>query len=186
MMEDNRIIDLYFARSESAIFQTAAKYGNYCYSIANNILSDREDSRECVNDTYLAAWNAMPPKRPNILSAFLGKITRNISLDRWKARSAQKRGGGAATLSLEELEECLTGGENPEAAVERRELLRSLNRFLEALPEEQRNLFVCRYWYLDSIEDISQRFDCSQSRVTSALFRLRKRLRKHLEQEGLQ
>ena len=100
-MEDNQIIDLYFARSEAAIAQTAAKYGNYCYRIADNILSSREDAQECVNDTYLAAWNAMPPKRPGILSAFLGKITRNISLDRWKRRAARTRGGGEAALSLE-------------------------------------------------------------------------------------
>ena len=185
-MEDNQIIDLYFARSEAAIAQTAAKYGNYCYRIADNILSSREDAQECVNDTYLAAWNAMPPKRPGILSAFLGKITRNISLDRWKRRSAQKRGGGEAALSLEELDECLTGGQSPEREVERRELLRAINRFLDTLPETQRNIFVCRYWYLDSIEDISARFGDSQSKVTTVLFRLRKKLAAHLEKEGLQ
>ena len=103
-MEDNEIIDLYFDRSETAISQTAVKYGNYCYHIAYNILSDREDSEESVNDTYLAAWNNMPPRRPNVLSTFLGKLTRYISLDRWKARTAYKRGGGEVALSLEELE----------------------------------------------------------------------------------
>lgn len=185
-MEDNQIIDLYFARSEAAIAQTAAKYGNYCYRIADNILSSREDAQECVNDTYLAAWNAMPPKRPGILSAFLGKITRNISLDRWKRRTARKRGGGEAALSLEELDECLTGGQLPEREVERRELLRAINRFLDALPETQRDIFVCRYWYLDSIEDIGTRFGYSQSKVTTILFRLRKKLAAHLEKEGLQ
>lgn len=185
-MEDNQIIDLYFARSEAAIAQTAAKYGNYCYRIADNILSSREDAQECVNDTYLAAWNAMPPKRPGILSAFLGKITRNISLDRWKRRAARKRGGGEAALSLEELDECLTGGQSPEREVERRELLRAINRFLDALPETQRDIFVCRYWYLDSIEDIGTRFGYSQSKVTTILFRLRKKLAAHLEKEGLQ
>lgn len=185
-MEDNQIIDLYFARSEAAIAQTAAKYGNYCYRIADNILSSREDAQECVNDTYLAAWNAMPPKRPGILSAFLGKITRNISLDRWKRRAARKRGGGEAALSLEELDECLTGGQSPEREVERRELLRAINRFLDTLPETQRDIFVCRYWYLDCIEDIGTRFGYSQSKVTTILFRLRKKLAAHLEKEGLQ
>ena len=185
-MEDNQIIDLYFARSEAAIAQTAAKYGNYCYRIADNILSSREDAQECVNDTYLAAWNAMPPKRPGILSAFLGKITRNISLDRWKRRAARKRGGGEAALSLEELDECLTGGQSPEREVERRELLRAINRFLDTLPETQRDIFVCRYWYLDSIEDIGARLGYSQSKVTTILFRLRKKLAAHLEKEGLQ
>ena len=112
-MEDNAIIDLYWARSENAISQTAVKYGGYCYAIAYHILESPEDSEESVNDTYLAAWNTMPPKRPNVLSAFLGKITRYISLDRWKRRSASKRGGGQTTLALEELEECVSGGENP-------------------------------------------------------------------------
>lgn len=185
-MEDNKIIDLYFARSESAISQTAAKYGGYCYCIADGILSDREDAEECVNDTYLAAWNAMPPRRPNILSAFLGKITRNISLDRWKRRSAQKRGGGETALSLEELEECLADHRTPEKAVERREVLQAVNHFLEKLPETQRNIFVCRYWYLDSIEAISSRFGYSQSKVTTMLHRLRKKLAAQLEEEGLQ
>ena len=185
-MEDSKIIDLYFARSESAISETAAKYGSYCYRIADNILSDREDAEECVNDTYLAAWNAMPPRRPNLLSAFLGKITRNISLDRWKCRSAQKRGGGETALSLEELEECLADRRTPERAAERREVLQAVNRFLEALPETQRNIFVCRYWYLDSIEAISKRFGYSQSKVTTLLHRLRKRLAAQLKEEGLQ
>ena len=118
-MDDKAIVELYFARSEKAISETANKYGGYCYSIANNILSNKEDSEESVNDTYLAAWNNMPPRHPSILATFLGKITRYISLDRWKSRSAYKRGGGEVTLALEELDEFLSSGESTEEVVEK-------------------------------------------------------------------
>lgn len=184
-MDDSEIIELYFQRSEEAITQTVSKYGKYCYQIAYHILSSREDSEESVNDTYLAAWNTMPPRRPNILSAFLGKLTRYISLDRWKKRSAQKRGSGQVALSLEELEECISGGSNPEKEVDRKELLRYLNRFLDALPETQRKVFVCRYWYLESIPEIAARFGFSESKVTAMLHRLREKLRARLQLEGL-
>lgn len=185
-MDDNEIVDMYFDRSETAISLTAAKYGNYCYRIAFNILSNKEDSEESVNDTYLAAWNNMPPRRPNAFSAFLGKLTRYISLDRWKARNAYKRGGGEVPLSLEELEECLPGGENPEQAYSKNELLRHVNSFLEALTETERKVFVCRYWYLDSTQEIADRFGFSQSKVTAMLHRIRGKLRKRLEKEDLQ
>ena len=184
-MDDSEIIELYFQRSEEAVTQTASKYGKYCYQIAYHILSSREDSEESVNDTYLAAWNTMPPRRPTILSAFLGKLTRYISLDRWKKRSAQKRGGGQVALSLEELEECISGGDDPEKEVDRKELLRYLNRFLDALPETQRKVFVCRYWYLESIPEIAARFGFSESKVTAMLHRLREKLRARLQLEGL-
>ncbi len=184
-MDDSEIIELYFQRSEEAVTQTASKYGKYCYKIAYHILSSQEDSEESVNDTYLAAWNTMPPRRPNILSAFLGKLTRYISLDRWKKRSAQKRGGGQVALSLEELEECISGGDDPEKEVDRKELLRYLNRFLDALPETHRKVFVCRYWYLESIPEIAARFGFSESKVTAMLHRLREKLRARLQLEGL-
>ena len=184
-MDDSEIIELYFQRSEEAVTQTASKYGKYCYQIAYHILSSREDSEESVNDMYLAAWNTMPPRRPTILSAFLGKLTRYISLDRWKKRSAQKRGGGQVALSLEELEECISGSNNPEKEVDRKELLRYLNRFLDALPETQRRVFVCRYWYLESIPEIAARFGFSESKVTAMLHRLREKLRARLQLEGL-
>lgn len=184
-MEDAEIIELYFQRSESAISQTASKYGKYCYQIAYHILSSREDSEESVNDTYFAAWKTMPPRKPNVLSAFLGKLTRYISLDRWKNRSAQKRGGGEVTLSLDELEECIAGGNSPEKEVDRKELLRYLNRFLDSLPEIQRKVFVCRYWYLESIPEIAARFGFSESKVTAMLHRLREKLRAKLQLEGL-
>lgn len=184
-MEDEQIVTLYWNRDEAAIQETQAKYDRYLTKIACNILADMEDSRESVNDTYLAAWNTMPPRRPNILSAFLGKLTRYISLDRWKKRSAQKRGGGQVALSLEELEECISGGDDPEKEVDRKELLRYLNRFLDALSETQRRVFVCRYWYLESIPEIAARFGFSESKVTAMLHRLREKLRARLQLEGL-
>lgn len=183
-MDDKSIIDLYLDKSEQAISETSVKYGKYCFSIAFNILSDKEDSEESVNDTYLAAWNNIPPRVPSILSTFLGKITRNISLNRWKSRRAYKRGGGEVPLALDELEECISTGESVEDTFEKKELLRSMNRFLDALPDTERNLFVCRYWYLDPIHDIAQRFGFTESKVTSMLHRIRGKLRKHLEKEG--
>lgn len=183
-MDDSKIIDLYFERSEFAISETAVKYGSYCYSIAHNILSSREDSQECVNDTYLAAWNAIPPQRPRMLSAFLGKITRRISLDRWKYRYTAKRGGGEVPLVLDELEACISGGETPEDSLIRKEQLQCLDLFLKQLPQIQRKVFVCRYWYMESIPEIASRFDFSESKVTSMLYRTRGKLRAMMKKEG--
>lgn len=184
-MDDNQIIDLYWARSENAIAETASKYGAYCHSIASNILNDPQDAEESVNDTYLAAWNTMPPKRPSLLAAFLGKITRYISLDRWKQRSRLKRGGGEVPLCLEELEDCVSGRESTEDAVLLKELLSGINCFLEKLPPMERKVFLCRYWYLDSVQEIAQRFGFSQSKTASMLHRIRGKLNRYLEKEGL-
>ena len=184
-MDDKAIVDLYFDRSESAISETAAKYGNYCYSIAYNILTNKEDSEESVSDTYLAAWNAMPPRRPAILSTFLGKITRHISIDRWRARTADKRGGGEIILALEELDQCIAGDQDVEHSLVRKELVSAVNRFLDSLPETDRGVFLCRYWFLDSISDIAASCGFSQSKVTSMLHRTRQKLRRQLEKEGL-
>ena len=182
-MEDQGIIALFFERSEQAIEETDKKYGGYCYSIAYNILSNREDSEESVSDTYLAAWNTIPPRRPSFLKAFLAKMTRHISIDRWRKRSAQKRGGGEMLLALEELEEC-ADTQNVENELTKKELTRILNVFLSSLPETERNVFLCRYWYLDSIQTISEVSGFSQSKVTSMLHRLRGKLRKKLSEEG--
>lgn len=184
-MDDNKIIELYWNRSEDAISETAAKYGGYCYTIAYNILSNSEDSEESVNDTWLAAWNSMPPKRPKLLAAFLGKMTRYISLDRWKNRTAAKRGGGEVPLVLEELEECISGEDSVEKEYLKKEFAMMMNGFLENLPEPERKVFLCRYWYLDSIEDIAKRFSFSESKVASMLHRTRGKLRKMLEQEEI-
>ena len=182
-MEDRAIIDLYFQRSEQAIAETDTKYGGYCYSIAYNILADREDSEESVSDTYMAAWNAIPPKCPAFFNAFLGKITRRISIDRWRKGSAKKRGGGEITLALEELEDCV-GADSTEREFERKELTRIINQFLSSLPETQRNVFLRRYWYMDSIQAISEYSGFSQSKITSMLLRMREKLRRRLGQEG--
>ena len=183
-MEDSRIVELYWARSEQAIPETEAKYGAYLKHISYNILADQEDAKECVNDTYHDAWNTMPPHRPNGLSAFLGKITRRISIDRLRKKYAAKRGGGEYPLALSELEECVSGADSVEGDILKNELVTLLNAFLAALPETERRVFLCRYWYMDSIADIAGRFGFSQSKVTSMLHRIRRRLRDRLEKEG--
>ena len=184
-MEDNGIIELYFSRSEQAIAETDRKYGGFCYSIAYNVLFNREDSEESVSDTYLSAWNAIPPTRPRILSSFLGKITRNLSLDKWRRRTAAKRGGGEVPLALEELSECLTKGDSTWQEVEAHELTEAVSRFLETLPAPDRQLFLGRYWYCRSIGELSAIFSLRESAVKTRLFRLRGKLREFLEKEGI-
>lgn len=183
-MEDCKIVDLYWTRSECAIAETARKYGNYCYAIAYNILSNAEDADESVNDTYLGAWNSMPPHRPSILRTFLGKITRRISLKKWRDKNRMKRGGGEVALALDELNECIPSGCCVEDEIIVRELSEILNRFISELPETERQVFLCRYWYLDSIEKISLDFNFSSSKIKSMLHRTRAKLRSYLEQEG--
>ena len=185
-MNDKSIVDLYFSRDEEAITQTDKKYGRYCYSIAYNILTNKEDAEESVSDTYMTAWKAIPPRRPSVLSTFLGKITRHISIDRWRERSAYKRGGGEVTLALEELEDCVAGLQNVEMEYERKELTRAYVKFLDALPVTERRVFLCRYWYVESIDAIADKFGFSQSKVKTMLHRTRVKLRKQLAEEGLQ
>jgi RNA polymerase sigma-70 factor (ECF subfamily) len=183
-MEDNRIVDLYWQRNENAVSETAEKYGKYLHSISYQILQNSEDAEECVNDTYNDAWKSMPPHRPSILSTFLGKITRRISIDLWRKYNAEKRGGGAAALALDELEECVSGTEDVMTEVERLELERKLNDFLLALPQTERQVFMCRYWYVDSVFDIAKQFSFSESKIKSMLYRTRNKLRTMLEKEG--
>lgn len=182
-MEDQEIIALFFRRSEQAIEETDRKYGGYCYSIAYNILFSREDSEESVSDTYLAAWNSIPPRRPNVFSAFLGRITRHISIDRWRRQGAQKRGGGQVVLALEELGECVSQ-DSVEKTLERKALARSLRAFLTSLSDTERNVFMCRYWYLDSVQTIAELTGFSQSKVSTMLHRMRTKLRSQLTKEG--
>ena len=183
-MEDCDIIRLFWAREERALEETHRKYGAYCWTIAHNILKNREDSDECVNDTYLRAWNAMPPQRPAIRPAFLGKITRNLSIDRYKAKMASRRGGGQLTLALEELGDCLPGGESVEDAVTAAELSRVIDRFLRTLPDTDCCIFLRRYWYFDAMGDIARRYHMAEGSVKSSLFRTRRKLRDYLTQEG--
>lgn len=183
-MEDTQIVALYWARDEAALAESERKYGGYCRAIALGILENREDAAECVNDAFFRAWEAMPPRRPARLDTFLGRLTRNLSLDRWRARRARKRGGGQAELALSELEECLPASGCPERELEAQALAESLNRFLEGLPREKRVLFVQRYWYLRSVEDLAAMHGMGKNTAASTLFRLRAALRKHLEKEG--
>ena len=176
-MEDVHIIELFWARSETAIGATSAKYGKYCYTIAYNILANAEDADESVNDTYLNAWNSIPPHRPSNLATFLGKITRRIAIDKWRSRSAEKRGGGEIPLALDELSDCIPAKSSVEQEVETEELEQGMNDFVMALPITERRVFICRYWYLDSISSISQQFGFSQSKVKVMLHRTRKDLR---------
>lgn len=184
-MEDAAIVELYWRRQERAISETKTKYGAYCQTIARRILNDSLDAEECVNDTYLGAWNAMPPHRPSCLSTFLGKITRNLSLKRRRARSAAKRGSGEVALSLDELEECVTQTGSVEEQVEAEELARTIDGFLDGLSADDRRMFVCRYWYFDSVGEIAERFDFSQSKVKMSLKRTRDKLADYLKQEGV-
>ena len=181
-MEDGQIIDLYWNRDQRAIPETDGKYGRTLHGIAWNLLRSREDAEECVNDTYLRAWEAIPPARPGALRAWLGRITRNLSLDRWKRRGAEKRGGGAEAL-LGELEDCLPGTAG--RSVEDLELAELLNAFLRGLSREGRAMFLRRYWYGQSVAEIAGAFGCGEGKVKSALFRSRRALREYLEKEGI-
>ncbi len=185
-MQDEKIVQLYWDRDEQAIGESSAKYGAYCSAIAGNILNSRTDAEECVNDTWLRAWNAMPPHWPVLLQAFLGKITRNLAFDRYKALRAQKRGGGQMDLVLDELAECVSGRDDPQDAWQAEELRREIDAFLLALPEEQQAIFLLRYWYADSVQAIAKRFGRSENSVSVALSRLRGKLKSHLHERGFE
>lgn len=184
-MDEKQIIDLYWTRSERAIEETAKKYGKFCHSIAYNILADHEDSEECVNDAYLHTWNAIPPRRPNKLSAFLGRITRNLALNRYGRETAQKRGGGQVELAVEELAECIPDPATVERQVDNRMLADALNRFLGELPAETRNILLRRYWQLCPVREIASFYGISESKVKMSLMRTRGKLKRFLEQEGI-
>lgn len=183
-MEDKQIVQLYWDRSQQAVEETAKKYGKYCYSIAYNILGNVGDAEESLNDTYLDAWNCMPPHRPSVLSTFLGKITRRISIDRFRYLHAEKRGAGEMSLVIDELEECISDGSDVEQEVELQELTHLMETFLDSLSRTERRVFVCRYWYMDSVASICVQFGFSQSKVKTMLFRTREKLKKYLLQEG--
>ncbi|MCM1568730.1 MAG: sigma-70 family RNA polymerase sigma factor [Roseburia sp.] len=184
-MRDEEIMNLYWARDEEAIVQSQCLYGNYCFSIAHHILKNREDSDECVNDTWLRAWNAIPPNRPERLGIFLGTITRNLSFDKWKRKNAAKRGKGEMNAALEELEECIPSGQSTEDIVEAAELERMINAFLHTLPEKECNVFLRRYWYAEEYNEIAKRYHMKLNSVKTSVFRTRGKLRSFLEQEGV-
>lgn len=183
-MDDGKIVQLYWDRDEQAIPATADKYGNYCASIARNILGSQEDAEECVNDAYLCAWNSMPPHRPKMLSVFLGKLTRNVSLNRYKYDTAEKRGGGEVPVVLDEIAELVSGTDSVEQEVDRGELVSAIDAFLKRLPADRRSMFVCRYWYFDSVSSIASRFGMTENHVSVTLNRLRFKLRHDLLERG--
>lgn len=183
-MEDREIVELYLTRSETALGETQKKYGRYCRAIAGRILGNDGEAEECVNDALMGAWRSIPPHRPEDLAGFLGKITRQLAIKRWRRRNAAKRGGETA-IALEELSECVGSGGDPAEEAEAGELREALDRFIASLPEREKRVFLCRYWYLDPIADIAARFGYGESRVKSMLARTRKKLRKHLIEEGV-
>lgn len=183
-MEDSRIVELFWARDERAIEEAARRHGGLCRALALRVLGDLRDAEECVSDALLAAWDSIPPARPEKLSAYLARLTRNHALKRCRDRSRLKRGGGEYDLAYEELDECLAGRESVEGTLERRELSTAIAAFLRTLPRTERRLFLCRYWYFDSIAELSRSFGFSESKVKSMLGRSRSKLRRYLEKEG--
>ena len=182
-MEDSEIISLFFARSEQAVAELDRQYGAAVKKTAANILPDRLDAEECVNDTYLRVWNSIPPQRPNPLVSFVCKITRNLALDRYRSSRAEKR-NGSLDLVLDEMEDCIPSTMNVETELEAKELTAAINRFLAALPREDRLLFVRRYWYGDPVSDLAAQTNSSANRISVRLFRLREKLRNTLKKEG--
>lgn len=185
-MDDNAIIRLYWDRDDRAISVTARKYGNYCKTIARNILGSEEDAEECVNDAYLNAWNSIPPHCPKQLSTFLGKITRNLSFNKYKHNHAEKRGGGEITLVLDELSDFVSSVDNVEQIIDRQELAKAISSFLKSLSIEKRNIFVRRYWYADSVSDIAGDYGMLQGTVSKILERTRKQLKAYLTERGFE
>lgn len=183
-MEDGEIVGLYWARDQRAVEQTEKKYGAYCFRVAQNILGSREDAQECVNDAWLKAWNAIPPHRPDVLRMFLAKITRRTAFDRWRADSAQKRGGGELTLALEELAECLSDEDDPEDAAVAVELGESIRRFVRGLPEREGDLFSRRYFFTEPLSQIAEGYGLSVNNTAVILSRTRQKLKQHLISEG--
>lgn len=184
-MEDAEIIKLYLARSERAVAETQSKYGPYCRAIALRLLGDAGEAEEAVNDAWLAAWNAIPPHQPERLSAFLGKLTRRIAVNRWQARGAQKRGGGETALCLDELGEIVSQYGEPEGELAGKELSAAVNRWLRTLSVEKRRAFLLRYWHALPVKEIAEKFGWSETKTANLLSRARADLKAYLEKEEL-
>jgi len=183
-MEDSYIVQLFWERDEQAIEYTTKKYGTYLFKVAHNILNNIEDSEESVNDTYLAAWESMPPHRPEVLSTYLGKLTRRISIDIFRKRNREKRKGSEYTLSLEELQDCIQDSNTPEKEYELQMLSKAINQFLRGQSENARNLFIGRYYFLDALKDVAKYCGMSETKAKMILFRTRRALKEYLEKEG--
>ena len=183
-LEDSEIISLFFARSEQALEELDNKYGHAVKKTASNILSNRQDVEECVNDAYLATWNTIPPQKPAFLAPFLGRITRNLAINRYKKNHAEKRGGGSSELILEELQEVIPGGISADSELIRKDMLEVINRFLSSLSPDKRKIFVRRYWYSDPISRIASATGLSENHIAVTLSRMRKTLHKLLSEGG--
>ena len=183
-MEDTAIVALYWDRDQRAITASDEKYGGQCRALSANLLGSREDAEECVNDTWHRAWDTMPPKRPDSLRAYLLKIVRNLSIDRWRSRKAAKRGAGVEALVLE-LEDCLPSAPSAERETEARLVTQCIDRWLDSLPQKDRVVFVRRYWYGDRVDELAKREKCSANRMAQKLRRLRLSLKEELEREGV-
>ena len=183
-MNDAKIVELYWSRSEEAIGETQMKYGKYCQTISYNILGNTSDAEECVNDTYLKAWNSIPPQRPKTLPVYLGKITRQTAIDCYRRQTSVKRGGAEFEASLDELEECIPAGSTIEIELDGQMLSSVISQYLYTLPQDKRMLFIRRYFYCDSVKVLAKQNGCSQSKIKSTLFRMRAGLKEYLEKEG--
>ncbi len=183
-MDDRKIIELYNQRDEDAIKETDAKYGKYCFTVANNILFNHQDSEECVNDTYIQAWNCIPPQQPNSLKLFLARITRNLSFNRYKEQKREKRGGGEMALALEEIDEVVADTRDISDEIAKDELVDTINRFLHSLPQTNANIVLQRYFYCHSTKDIADMYGLTEGNVRKILLRTRKKLRQYLQTEG--
>lgn len=183
-MDDSEIVRLFTERSEQAISEAMAKYKGYCTKIAYNILYSHEDAEECVNDAFLKVWDMIPPNKPEMLSTFIGKVTRNVAINRYRQTLAEKRGSGEAAAAFEELSAVISDNTDIANEAESRELLGEINKFLAKLPDKKRNIFVCRYWYCDSVRDIAAAFSISEGNVSVILNRTRQKLREHLQRRG--
>ena len=183
-MNDNSIIDLYFARDNGAISATAEKYGVYLHKIAANILSDKQDEEECLNDTYLKIWNTIPPIRPLSLQAYAAKIIRNLAFDKYRKEKAEKRGGSDVPLILDELAEIVSGRDTPETELDRKELVKAIADFLDTLKIEKKAYFICRYWHAMSVKDIAEKYGKSENHIAVSLSRIRAKMKEYLTERG--
>lgn len=183
-MDDNAIVALFFSRTEAAISETQKKYGRYCHRIAKNVLENDDDADECVNDAYLKLWNSIPPSRPDNLQAFIGKITRNLALDLYTKLNAGKRTNNRCATAIEELSECLSDDASGDFTDELA-LSELLSSFLRTLPEKQRNIFIRRYWHMETVKSIARTYDITEANVNVILHRTRDLLKHYLESEGV-
>lgn len=176
-MDDRRIVELFLERSEEAILETDIKYGRYCHKIAFNVLGNDEDSEECVNDAYMRAWGSIPPNEPDSMASYIGRITRNLALDKLRQKQSDKRGNGEVPVVLDELAECVSGHDELERRQDSAEIAAAIDSFLDELNSVERGVFMRRYWMMEPIADVANRYDISVSKTTTMLFRLRNRLK---------